>query len=102
MKRFKIYNNNIMLTIGVAIILFLSILFGVRVVNADKAIEYEKSFVSIEIESGDTLTSIAQEYAISEAEYNDYINEVKKINNIKDDVIHSGCYLLIPVYNVTE
>lgn len=94
-----VYGNDIMLTVSVLIGLILLFFGGMKIVNADEAIEYEKSFISIEIEQGDTLTSIAQEYAKSEADYKDYIEEVKCINSIKDDTIHSGCYLLVPIYS---
>ena len=102
MKKKTVCNNNIMLTIVAILILGLSFFGGMRFVMADEAVEYEKSFISIEIEAGDTLTSIAQKYAISEAEYQDYMEEVKSINNIKDDTIHQGCYLLIPVYHIIQ
>ena len=91
-----------MLTVCAIFILGLTFFGGMRFVNADEAIEYEKSFVSIKIESGDTLSSIAKEYAISEAEYQEYIDEVMSINNLSDDMIHNGCYLLIPVYKVIQ
>lgn len=97
-KRNKINNNIIMLTIMVIFILSVLFIGSMRLVKADEQIQYDKNFISIEIESGDTLTSIAKEYAISEAEYHSYIEEVKSINSIKNDTIHSGCYLLIPVY----
>ncbi|MCM1498633.1 MAG: LysM peptidoglycan-binding domain-containing protein [Clostridium sp.] len=73
-----------------------------RLVFADDAIEYDKSFITIEISEGDTLTSLAQEYAVSSNDYSDYIEEVKSINNLKSDTIHSGCYLLVPVYEVVQ
>ncbi len=102
MNRQKINNNIIMLTFVVVLFVIVIFLGGMHSVKADKAIEYDKSFVSIEIEQGDTLTSIAKEYAKSEADFEDYINEVKNINSIKDDTIHAGCYLMIPVYTVIE
>ncbi|MCM1180180.1 MAG: LysM peptidoglycan-binding domain-containing protein [Clostridium sp.] len=98
----KITNNNIMLISLLFITVILSLAIGFRMVHASRSVEYDKSFVSIEIESGDTLTSIAQEYAPSGAVYTDYIVEVKNINNLQSDTIHAGCYLMIPVYNRTE
>ena len=91
-----------MLTI--VVILFFSVFFigGMRLVIANHAIEYNKSFITIEISNGDTLMSIAQEYTVSSVDYSDYVEEVKSINNLKSDTIHSGCYLLIPVYETTE
>lgn len=88
-----------MLTIGAITMILLIVLGCMKMVNADEAVEYKKSFTTIEVCSGDTLTSIAKEYAISEADYKEYIEEVVQINQLKGDVIHSGCYLMVPVYD---
>ena len=101
MKKF-VYNNRIMFTIGVVLFFSVFIIGSMNMVRADESTQYDKSFISIEVERGDTLTSIANEYAISPAYYSDYMEEVKSINNLKDDTIHAGCYLMIPVYQVTE
>ncbi len=100
MKRKHVYSNNVMLTMFILIVLISALVSKITVAYADEAIEYEKSFISIEIENGDTLTSIAKTYAKSEAEYDEFISEVMCINNLYNDTIHSGCYLLIPVYTV--
>ncbi len=100
--RNKIYDNNFMLTIGITLIIFVSVIGCVNLAQANEMKNYEKSFISIEIDDGDTLTSIAREYAKSEAEYEDYIEEVKNINNLKNDTIHDGCYLLVPVYQLVQ
>jgi cell division protein YceG involved in septum cleavage len=97
-----VVSNNVMLTMFVLLVAIFSFIFGMRFVRADEKIEYEKSFISIEVNDGDTLTSIAQDYAVSAAEYDTYISEVKNINNLDNDTIHAGCYLLVPVYDVTE
>ena len=97
-----IYNNKIMLTIGAVIILSISVIGSIAVVKADESIQYNKSFISIEIEYGDTLSSIAQEHAIMDTEYDDYIQEIRNINNLSSDTIHAGCYLMIPVYEVVS
>lgn len=95
-----IYNNRIMLTIICVLFLSLFAISGMKLVRADESITYDKSFTTITIEEGDTLISIAEEYSLPASEYRDYIDEVKSINNLKDDTIHAGCYLLIPVYDV--
>ncbi len=97
-----IYNNKIMLTIVIVLILSISIIGSIAVVKADERVQYNKSFISIEIASGDTLSSIAEKYAITGTEYDDYIQEVRNINNLSSDTIHSGCYLMIPVYEVVS
>ena len=98
----RVFNNNIMLICVLIFLLFFSILFRFTAVYANESVEYEKSFISIEIKQGDSLTSIASEYALSPSEYDEYISEVKQINNLKEDTIHAGCYLMIPIYTVHE
>lgn len=98
----KVVNNNIMLTIMVFTVILLSLFIGIRMVHASERVEYEKAFISIEIAPGDTLISIAGDYAAAGSDYNDYIDEVKRINNLKDNTIHAGCYLMVPVYHTIE
>lgn len=98
----SIYNNMvcnkyIMLTILTFSILLIFTISILNHVKADSFNDYNKKFISIEIHTGDTLTSIANEYSQS-FDYEEYINEVKSINNLKNDTIHSGCYLIIPIY----
>ena len=100
MRKKYINNNNIMLIIIVGILFSFFTFGGMTFVHADEASDYEKSFITIEIQEGTTLSSIAEEYALSAADYGDYITEVKKINNLREDTIHAGCYLLIPVYDI--
>ncbi len=94
----KINHNIIMLTSMVLLILSITFFGKMLIAHADQAVTYDKSFVSIEIKNGDTLTTIAETYAISTVEYEDYISEVMRINNLKNDKIHAGCYLMIPIY----
>lgn len=98
MKKIFIYNNKIMLTIFTSLFFIICIIGSIQRVCADERLQYDKSFESIEIQSGDTLLSIAKKYALSEDEYSSYIAEVKSINNLYGDTIHAGCYLVIPVY----
>lgn len=59
-----------------------------------------KYYKSIEIQTGDSLWSIANEYRTEEySSVQDYINEVKYINNMKDDHITNGAFLVIPYYS---
>lgn len=83
-------------------ILIISVMIHIRMVQAQESVQYEKTFQSIEIETGTTLTAIAQEYAIPDSDYTNYIEEVKRINNLHNDTIHAGCYLMVPVYNTLE
>jgi len=69
-------------------------------VNAKKSVNREKNIISIQVEAGDTLWSIAKEYITDEyRNINTYIKEIKEVNNLASDTIHAGNYLVIPYYN---
>ncbi len=77
--------------------------FGSGLVNAQETAQpgYNevKCYKSIEIQPGDSLWSIAEENM--DAHYtstNEYIEEIKQINNLHSDLIHSGQYLSIAYY----
>ena len=97
-KKNKITHNNIML-ISVFIFLFvLSIAIQSQIANAKERNSYTKSFTTIEVSAGDTLSSIAATYGKPGQELQPYIEEVISINNLTDDTIHAGCYLVVPTY----
>lgn len=102
MTKRLLYNNRIMLTIVLAVFLSIFIIGGIRKVFANDNIHYEKTFITIEIQPGDTLSSIAEEHAVTDMEYRTYIEEVKEINNLKSETIHAGCYLLVPEYHFIQ
>ena len=67
--------------------------------KTDTTKERTKYYTTIEIQKGDTLTSIAKEYSSSEYKnLDEYIEEIMSINNLKDDKITSGCYLKVSYY----
>lgn len=58
-----------------------------------------KYYTSVEIEKGDTLWNIAEQYMSAEyGSIQEYVDEIKEINNLGDDEIHSGQYLTIPYF----
>jgi hypothetical protein len=74
-------------------------LYNVNANNTSKNPLY-KYYTSYQIEPGDTLTSIAQKYTInSDVSVQDYIDEVKKNNNLVSDKINSGSYLVVSYYS---
>ena len=94
-----IFNHNYFMLTAVVILIFGILCWGgMHFVRANEQPSYHKTFQTIEIHDGDTLSSIASEYAISEAYYPAYIAEVKEMNQLCDDTIHAGCYLIIPIY----
>lgn len=83
----------------VAVIMICSVMFGAIHTQAAPAELTNKYYTSIQIESGDTLWAIANEYITDEyADMNEYIREVCSINHISEDEIHAGQYIVVPYY----
>ncbi len=67
--------------------------------SADTPETRRKTCTSIEIQPGDTLWSIAETYYTEEClDLRSYIDEIKKTNNMYDDKLVSGRYLIVPYY----
>ena len=61
---------------------------------------YYKYYTSIEIKAGDTLWSIASQYANKKyISVEDYIEELKYMNRLSSDQIIEGHYLTISYYS---
>lgn len=87
----------VVITVFMIVFSSIFILSDAKTVKASN--QNKKYFTSIQVEDGDTLWSIAEEYMTDEyASTASYIAEVKKMNNISSDQITSGCYLLVPYY----
>lgn len=92
------------LAIAVLIVVTLGILLGTSInalasSKADVA-SYHKYYTSVRIEAGDTLWTIADEY-ISDLNIDkqDYIAEICAINDICEDKIHAGDYVVVAYYS---
>lgn len=62
-----------------------------------------KLYTSIVVEDGDTLWSVASQYYSDthkeqQVDLTEYVNEIKKVNQLAEDSIHIGEYLTIPYY----
>lgn len=81
------------------VLLILSAVFFSKTVTAQKSSERTKMVTSVEIQKGDTLWSIASEYATDEySDLNQYIEEIRDTNGLISDTIHAGSYILVPYY----
>lgn len=85
------------------ILLFLTLVIFITLFTktGTAAPEYKcyKKLVSVKIEQGDSLWSIATEYYSPECgDLNSYIDEIKDTNNLDSDTIHFGSYILVPYY----
>ncbi len=85
--------------IVIATILAGSTFFANRTKAAEKMNDY-KYYTSVEIKHGDTLWSIASEYVTEEYDnLLEYVMEIKCLNGLKGDTIHSGQFLVVPYYS---
>lgn len=93
-------------------VLFVTVLagssfFGLYLMNAmakeQESKRYHKYYTSIQIEEGDSLWAIAQEYGLNSGKTTaEYVKELKSINRLGEDVIHSGRYLTVAYYSEEE
>ena len=93
-----------LLALVVIIVVALGILLGTSMnalASSEKDVaSYNKYYVSIRIESGDTLWTIADEYVAGfNISKSDYITEICNINGISEDNIHAGDYIVVPYYS---
>ena len=93
-----------LLAVAIILVVALGILLGTSMnalASSDKDIaSYNKYYVSIRVESGDTLWTIADEYVDGfNIEKSDYIEEVCQINEISKNEIHAGDYIVVPYYS---
>ena len=96
----KKHNRNLILLILAAALIAAIIIFHAATVvsSAEKKSEEApvRYYISYEIQSGDTLWSIADKYCESLGmSRTDYIRDVKKINGLETDRIRSGNYLIV-------
>lgn len=93
-----------LLAIAILVFVSLGILLGTTISaqassEADVA-SYNKYYTSIRIEAGDTLWTIADEYIEDlNIDKQEYINEICTINNICEDEIHAGDYVVVAYYS---
>ena len=96
MKRAK--KISFFLILGLAAVICILHAPGLRVMAEEPSFpKVQRYYTSIKIGEGDSLWSIAQEYNTENTRMNtsEYIEELKKINNIREDVIHRGQYITI-------
>lgn len=59
-----------------------------------------KYYTSVQIQKGDTIWSIAGNYITDDyADMNEYIDEIRALNHIQEDKIHTGEYITVPYYS---
>ena len=87
------------LIFGLSLVLIICIIFGVNNKKQNPEASNQKYYACITIDEGETLWTIAEEHYSEEYNsYQEYIDEVKFINNLTDDTIYRGAKLVIPYY----
>ena len=95
-RRRRKIKKQIFRTIILSIVL--SILMGsVLFVLAKEPADTEVSYVTVTVQSGDTLWTIAKEH-FPEEDPRDVIYEIRKINDISNYTIYAGEDILLPAY----
>ncbi len=80
-------------------IFFMSVFFLTQYASAGESINRHKTFTSVEIQSGDTLWSIATAFYTDDYKnISAYIDEIMKTNKLADENITAGAYLIVPYY----
>ena len=88
-------------------LLFAAVIFGLigtgSIVKANSAGDTTtgrvKVYSSIYIQEGDTLWTIAEEYATEEyASLDQFVSETKQLNHLSSTSLHAGCHIMIPHY----
>ncbi|MCR5737097.1 MAG: LysM peptidoglycan-binding domain-containing protein [Eubacterium sp.] len=95
-KRF-IYTGSFVLLLMIAV--FSAIKFTNVEAKGGEAVATKKSYVSYEIQPGDTLISIAKEnIKNTDLTIDEYVEEVKENNQLHDDKIIAGNKIIITTY----
>jgi len=107
-RRREIMRTKFLIAIAVIIVIAVFLIFMIpQRVGASSNIEQvntQKVYKSVEVQAGDSLWSIASDYYNDEYTHihyddiNDYIKELKSMNSLKDDVIHSGANITVAYY----
>ena len=81
--------------------LFFIVLFFLpeKTASADNNSIGAYTITSVQIEEGDSLWSIAEEYYSEEfSSLKSFITEIKRMNGLASDTVYAGSYILVPQY----
>lgn len=103
----NLLKKKIMYTTVFICLLAIAVFSSIKFTNVDaksgKGYAQYKYYTSYEIQPGDTLTSIAQEYTKnSDVKTADYIKEIMKDNNLSSDNITAGKNIIITYYSFEQ
>ena len=90
----------LLFSLSLILMIFLSfIFFSTKSVAASEEEKVYKCYMSVQIESGDTLSSLTEEYMTPEYSSKKFMEEIRYINNLEeDDLLVAGSFIIIPCY----
>ena len=78
-------------------IISLILLFNVTS-SAKNTYTAETYYSNVYVNSGDTLWDIATEnYSVEYGDFDDFLDEIRTLNHLSNDKIHSGEYIVVPI-----
>lgn len=96
----EIIKRVILLTVVMILLVVFAVLaFPERTASAKNEPTGTYRILSVEVEEGDSLWSIATEYFTEDfCSIRAYISEIKRMNGISSDTLYAGAYILVPCY----
>ena len=94
------FGRRVLSVLIMAAFLILVWLIVIHPVAAGRNADTEKiQYISLQIEEGDTLWSIASEYRPASQDIFHYMDQIRDVNHMHTDTIIADRYLIIPVYS---
>lgn len=98
--------GNRAIAVAAAALILCTLFMGINLLHSQaeeqKSSPYNKYYTSIQIQEGDSLWSIAERYRIhSGRTVLEYIQDLREMNSLSEDTIHTGNYLTIYYYDLT-
>lgn len=86
------------------LLLLLSVFLHISAEKVEAKADYEKVFVAVEIQPGDTLWAYAGQYAHPDyyASRREYIQEVCNLNALEDGTIYAGKTIALPMIRLKK
>lgn len=96
-KRYKI-KSKLRFTLFMTIVLLIVFSFAGTIFGANAEGLTKSTYSEIQIQTGDTLWELAQEFGPNDKDVREVVYEICKINDISADSIYPGQTILIPTY----